>query len=394
MAQILFTADSLSRYGAARMALHYGSALIDAGHSVTVAYQSEPELNGPGGSSLPDFKNAGIQTQRIDRIQWAVLPFACTALDQLAESQDLVINVQIRDLAAAAAVAQRKKKPCLIWLQNTPGFNGPLPLRWLKKKVYQRSVRDRATHVVCVAEGVRDHVIEHFVIPPERISAIANGLEIGQFPAPIGNERESVHQEFGIANNELIALNLARISRQKGQDILIRALAKMGDDRNRLRVIIAGDAEPGNEELGRQYKRLAQELGVADRIIWAGFRNDSTRLIYAADFSILSSRWEGLPITLLESFAASTPMLMTQYGTLFKDFIVGHHGWVSPNEDVDALAVSLRQVCQLSVQQRKDVGNQGRQFLIDHLSLDKGKLRFVQLCESLIDLYQSKAIAK
>ncbi len=376
------------------MALHYGDALVKAGHSVTVAYQGEPEINGPGGSSLPDFEKAGILTQRISRIEWAVVPFACLALDRLAKHQDLIINVQIRDLAAAAAVAHRNKKPCLVWLQNTPGFNGPLPLRWLKKMVYQTSVRDRATHVVCVAEGVRDYVIEHFAIPPDRISAIANGLEVAQYPVAVGNERESVRKEFGINDDEVIALNLARISRQKGQDILIRALAKMGDHRKKLRVIIAGDSEPGNEELGRQYKNLAQELGVADRIIWAGFRNDSARLIYGVDFSLLSSRWEGLPITLLESFAAATPMLMTQYGSLFKDFVVGHHAWVSPNQDVDALAASLEYVCQLSIEQRKAVGLNGRQFLIDHLSLDEGKSRFVKLCESLLHSSDSRSIEK
>ena len=139
MARLLVTARNVSQYGAARMAAHYTTALVAAGHEVTLAYQTQPD-GGRTGSTLDDLQQGGVRAVHVPGIQWAVFPRGCRPLDAMAREHDLVMNVHVRDLAAAGAVATRAGKPSISWLQNTPNFQGPLPVRLLKSRLYRQAI--------------------------------------------------------------------------------------------------------------------------------------------------------------------------------------------------------------------------------------------------------------
>lgn len=98
---------------------------------------------------------------------------------------------------------------------------------------------------------------------------------------------------------------VGRLSRQKGQDVAIRALARLANPRAVLRLV--GDG-PDRPELAA----LADELGVADRVEFAGVKTDTAPELRAADVVIAPSRWDGLSLVLLEAMACGATVVATR----------------------------------------------------------------------------------
>lgn len=134
-------------------------------------------------------------------------------------------------------------------------------------------------------------------------------------------------------------VNVGRLSRQKGQDILLRALAIARPDLPPVLVTLVGD---GPEEAS--LKQLCHELGLDDVVVFAGYVSDPTAHLRSADCFVLSSRWEGFGVVLIEALQCGLPLLATDCdfgpGDVITDPAIGT--LVSP-EDPRALAEGLKQ---------------------------------------------------
>ena len=126
---------------------------------------------------------------------------------------------------------------------------------------------------------------------------------------------------------------VGRVSREKGPDVMIEALARLQRPHVQLSVIGEGPAL-------KQVQAKAQALGVAPQITWHGLVPDAGRLLAAFDVMVLSSRTEGTPIILFEAIARGVPVVATSVGGV--PAVVGEREavLVSP-EDPGALAQGM-----------------------------------------------------
>lgn len=166
---------------------------------------------------------------------------------------------------------------------------------------------------------------------------IPNGID----PAPIDSvapEREKVGQEFGFPAGCFLFVTIARFHFQKGYDVLIRAVAhESGFFRSRnVRFLLVGDGATLPE-----CRRLAGELRVEDLVCFAGRRADAYRLLKSADALVLPSRWEGLPLVLLEAGLAKVPVVATK-ACGNRELLEGDRGLLAENENSGDLAEKLR----------------------------------------------------
>lgn len=99
-------------------------------------------------------------------------------------------------------------------------------------------------------------------------------------------------------------VNVARLSRQKGQDILLRALALARSDLPPVTLTLVGSG-PDEPEL----RQLATELGVDDLVVFTGYTSDPAPHFAQADCFVLSSRWEGFGVVLVEALLYGLPLL-------------------------------------------------------------------------------------
>jgi glycosyltransferase involved in cell wall biosynthesis len=191
------------------------------------------------------------------------------------------------------------REACVV-SETLNGFLHPRLWRWGYRRLYPRF-----DIVVCQSAGMRDDLIRHFGFPPDKAVIIYNPLDIERIrrlaaeACSIHYERMTPHSSTGL---QLVAAG--RLSREKGFDLLIEALALCNGSQPRLTLL-------GEGPLRAALEQLARERGVADRVRFVGFQRNPYPFLMHADAFVLSSRHEGLPNVVLEALACGTPVIAT-----------------------------------------------------------------------------------
>jgi glycosyltransferase involved in cell wall biosynthesis len=182
--------------------------------------------------------------------------------------------------------------------------------------------------VVCVSEDERRRGVSAGVLAPGSSVVIPNGVAV---PVEASYERRGAP----------VIGTLARLARQKGLDVLLDAVAIVARDQPDVRLMIAGGG-PLESELRAQ----AADLGLEHSVDFLGWVENGRSLLPTFDVFVLPSRWEGMPIALLEARAAGLPTVATDVGGAREVIDDGHDGWVVPPEDPEALAHALLDLVQ------------------------------------------------
>lgn len=160
-----------------------------------------------------------------------------------------------------------------------------------------------STHVVAVSGSVRDYAVRQEGLPPDRVDTVYNGIDLSEFQ-PRPDLRKSSRERFGFPADAFVVAGVGRLSYQKNFGLFLQVAARVLEDRPQAFFAIAGT---GDEEAA--LRRQAQELGLGSRLKFMGFVPDMRALYPAADVLMLTSRYEGLPITILESMATGTAIV-------------------------------------------------------------------------------------
>ncbi len=188
-----------------------------------------------------------------------------------------------------------------------------------------RVLRRTSDTVVAVASATADRLREAGL---GEVSVIRNAV----FPTPPRVDRFTVRSALGVAVDVPIALCLARMEPQKRHDVLLDAWARL-------------DAGPvlwlaGDGSLRRDLEDQARALGLDGRVRFLGNRSDVADLLSAADVTVLTSDWEGMPIAVLESLAAGVPVVATDVDGVAEALADGG-GVVVPRGEPQAVADAL-----------------------------------------------------
>jgi glycosyltransferase involved in cell wall biosynthesis len=166
-----------------------------------------------------------------------------------------------------------------------------------------------------------------------RMITVHNGVD----PVPAGQiAAVDLHREFGIPAGAPVLAAAGRLSPEKGQRFLIEALSRLPREHAGAHLVLLGS---GVEQPALE--RLALELGVGDRVHFAGFRTGILGYLKAADLVVNPSLTEGLPNVLLEAHVAGTPVVATRVGGVPELVIAGETGWLVEPGDPGALARAL-----------------------------------------------------
>jgi glycosyltransferase involved in cell wall biosynthesis len=162
--------------------------------------------------------------------------------------------------------------------------------------------------VVAVSDATRDTLLG-VGMDPGRVVTIRNAVDPQDGPKNASLAGRRLRQTFGLAEEEIVVATAGRLSPEKGQGDFLRACAHVSGRRHDCRFLLFGD---GNERA--RLERLAAELGVEDRVVFCGHRDDFLDLLPGVDLLVLSSLSEGLPVVILEAFAACVPVVATSVG--------------------------------------------------------------------------------
>jgi glycosyltransferase involved in cell wall biosynthesis len=185
---------------------------------------------------------------------------------------------------------------------------------------------------IAVSEEVRNSM------PPRlarRTEVVIHGVDVDAIAARRG-EREAARAQLGVSADRLLVVTVANLRAQKDYPTMLQAARRMVD---------AGDAveflSVGQGPLAESLEVERDRLGLGERFRFLGYREDPVRVLIAADVFCLSSRFEGLPIALLEAMAAGLPVVVTAVGGVPAVIRDGQEGLLVPPGDPAALAAAL-----------------------------------------------------
>ena len=137
---------------------------------------------------------------------------------------------------------------------------------------------------------------------------LTHGIDVDHVAA-FATERAAVRAELGVDDHTFVIGTVANFRVQKDYPNLLRAVQALAPTARPVRFLVVGQGP-----LEAETRALAQELGVADRVTFTGFRADAVRVMAGFDAFTLSSSWEGLPVALMEALSLGLPVVSTAVG--------------------------------------------------------------------------------
>jgi glycosyltransferase involved in cell wall biosynthesis len=197
----------------------------------------------------------------------------------------------------------------------------------------ERILGARTDRVLALSERQRDELLAYRIAPAALIEIVPLGLELDRFR---GGDRRAARAALGIAPRTVAVMALCRLVPVKRIDRMLRAMAVALATAPALRLYVVGD---GAERAALE--RQAADLGIADRVTFAGWSTDAPAWYAAADIVALSSDSEGTPLSLIEAATAGRAAVATDVGGVADVVVDGVTGIVVPCEDEAALAEAL-----------------------------------------------------
>lgn len=242
--------------------------------------------------------------------------------------------------------------------------------RW-KEIVHASIVNSMANSIVAVSEKTRQ-ISREEGIRADKIVMIPNGIT----PIPVeGVDRRVIRAELGYSNNDVLLLSVGRLVYQKAHEYLVSAMSTVLKEMPNVKAGICGDGV-----LRADLEAQINSLGVGEQVKLFGMQADVTKFLAAADVFVLPSRWEGLPIALLEAMSAGLPIIAARVEGVDQTVEHGVHGLLVPPESPEELAKAILQLS-AAPEQRRAMGNAARTRILDLYTID-------QMCEQYLKLFE------
>lgn len=239
-----------------------------------------------------------------------------------------------------------------------------------KKKLTQLAYRN--TKVIAVGEAVKKNLTEYFEIPKKQICIIHNAVKpFDGNVVPI----KVLYQEH-TKGNVLIG-NIGRLSEQKGMSYFIEAAEITAKTHPEARFIIVGEGEE-KEQLHAQVKAK----GLQDKVLFLGYRNDIQNVMSQLDFVVLSSLWEGLPLTPIEAYSVGKTVIGTAVDGTPEIIRDGVDGYLVEQRNPVQLAEKMNELIE-NPETRKNMGIQAMKRYRNEFSFEKLSERYIAFYEGL-----------
>lgn len=274
----------------------------------------------------------------------------------------------------------QKKKPHIL-LVNTTSYGEAKSIRnsslkkiiekltrltlafWADKKIYKDS-----DFIVCVSNHIKNEIIKRYSIPQGKIIVIRNGVDCDFFLPKDNDDKET-------KDKEVIISYVGRLANRKNLDLLLYAAYLLNKERFQFKVRIAGE---GEEE--KRLKELANSLKIERIVDFLGRResDEILNLYQTSDIFVLPSRYEGVPLVLLEAQACGLPAVVTSFDGADEIIKDGENGFVVSNWQPQEFAKYLKILINDS-KRRITMAKKARAMMVEEYSWDKIADKFLGL---------------
>lgn len=207
----------------------------------------------------------------------------------------------------------------------------------MQKEIHdiERNLVLESERIVCCSNFMRHEIESLFQVNPARIAVIPNGASMNQYQV---NDSSLYNGFEGIDDGDQVIFYIGRLVPEKGVANLIRAFLRVSREIPAAKLVIAGKGPQGPE-----LHELAGELGLSERVWFAGYVSDELRdqIYHRAEVAVFPSLYEPFGIVALEAMASGTPVVVSDVGGLTEIVVDGETGLKVPPLDEEGLASAL-----------------------------------------------------
>ncbi|MBC1280907.1 glycosyltransferase family 4 protein [Nostoc sp. UCD121] len=265
-----------------------------------------------------------------------------------------IVHAHSSKAGLVARLASCKYQVPVVFTAHGWGFSSGNPLirRWIAL-LSEKLAAPLAKKIICVSESDRQLALSLGVGNQNSLVTVRYGISNINTPIPIANPAKDLPR----------LIMVARFNEQKDQYTLLKAIAQLSNYPIHLDLVGSGSSLEA-------CKTLAQSLGIADQVSFLGDRTDVPNLLAQSQIFILSTHYEGLPISILEAMRAGLPIIATSVNGIPEEVVHGKTGFLVPRQDVQALADALKTLIQ-SPETRQRMGEAGRQKFLQEFTVEQ-----------------------
>ena len=191
------------------------------------------------------------------------------------------------------------------------------------------------TMLVMLTEREKADHMRFRIAPAEKFTVIHSGVDLARL-RPDSARAAATRATLGISAEAMVLATVGRLTAVKGQETLIRAIAKCLRQGEKLYLLILGEGELRND-----LEALSAELGIAEAVHFLGWRPDVASVIDACDIFCLPSLNEGMGKAIVEAITMGKPVVASDVGGIPDLVVPGENGILVPPGDSDALAEAI-----------------------------------------------------
>jgi len=234
-----------------------------------------------------------------------------------------------------------------------------------------------SSKIFTVSDAVRKQYIQHLGLSEDKSMVRYIGVS-----SPVGClDRKEMRKKLNLKDDELVILCVAFHDVVKGVDVLLHAYKiLLAEYDNLMLVQVGGSLDPNDTT---KLKQLAQDIGVADKIIWTGLRDDFNDIMKCPDVYCQPSRSEGLGLTILEAMYSGLPVVATRVGGIPEVVSENKTGLLVEPENPDVLAQALGRLLG-NKENRLSMGQSGEDRVKEIFALEKQSKYLIDIYEKML----------
>ena len=343
--KILFVITGLGLGGAEQVVVTLANQLMAKGHQVKIAYLRGDVIVRP-------HQNVELIHLGFDGIKNFIK--ACKNLKKIIQEfkPDVVHAHLFHACLLARLVRITQPMPRLVCTAHSKAIGG-------KARAWLYRVTDDLSDInTNVSEEATAYFIEQKVFLKQRSCTVTNGIDTQKFKFE-PNQRIELRQKFGLTN-ETVFMAVGRFNEAKDYPNLIDAFLQL-KQQNTIKLYIIGD--------GKLRSQLEAKIQGHSNITLLGARDDVAQLLCMSDIFVLSSAWEGFGLVVAEAMSCERVVVATDCGGVKE--VLDQPEWLVLPQNSKLLSEKMQQAVQLSTQQKQQIGQQNRERIIKHYSIER-----------------------
>lgn len=247
-------------------------------------------------------------------------------------------------------------------------------------------VMAKGEKVIAVSKAIASHINQYYGVEDERIELVYRGVDETVFcPRAVSEQRiETLREKWRLpAKKKPLIMLPARLTRLKGHDIFIQALAMLNES-DWLAVCVGDTAE--NPAQTARLQNLVVRKGLGDKVKFVGHCDDMAAALLLADVvvSATSTEPEAFGRTAVEAQAMGKPVIASRHGGSMETVVDRRTGWLVTPADPESMADALSEALRFD-DTRHLYGQNGRQWVLDNFTLTKMLKKTVSIYQGLLD---------